>query len=109
MAMTYEEALAFRLPSGKTIGEGTKKDFEEVYRLREIEIFKYENTDINTISDEELQRLNAYLDRLTEFEEAIEVVNRENERRGRPVLKQPAAALTYMPPAAANPRHHRRH
>jgi hypothetical protein len=87
MAMTYERALAFRLPSGKTIAEGTKKDFEEVYRLREIELFKYENTNLNTASDEELQRLNAYLDRMTEFEEAIEVINRENERRGRPVFK----------------------
>ncbi len=64
MTMTLKQALAFRLPNGKTIADASTEDWLEAYAL-------YDTEDLDELSIEEAQ---ASLDRTRDFKEALKVI-----------------------------------
>ena len=70
MTMTLQQALAFRLPNGKTIADASTEDWPETYAL-------YDTEDLDELSIEEAQ---ASLDRNRDFKEALKVIEENHYR-----------------------------
>jgi hypothetical protein len=83
-AMTFEQALAFRLPIGKTIREATAEDWYELARLAERKHEENEMLDPATMTQEDCQKMQAWLDRDRDFNEALAVIKAELQKRGKP-------------------------
>ena len=64
MTMTLKQALAFRLPNGKTIADASTEDWLGAYAL-------YDTEDLDEPSKEALQ---ASLDRIREFRKPMKVI-----------------------------------
>jgi hypothetical protein len=82
MAMTLEQALAFRLPNGKTMGEASKEDWQEAVEFFEAENDRYNELDPITMTQEDRDQIQASLDRHNEWEEANSAIEKEMRRRG---------------------------
>jgi hypothetical protein len=71
MTMTLKQALAFRLPNGKTIADASTEDWLEAYAF-------YDTEDLGELSTEEA--LQASLDRNRDFMEALKVIEENHYR-----------------------------
>ncbi len=74
--MSLKEALAFRMPGGKTLGEASPEDWDEVAEFSEIELERIAELDPATMTAEDGQRVQASLDRCRDFQRAMAAVRK---------------------------------
>jgi hypothetical protein len=72
--MTLQEALAFRLPDGKTLGKASAKDWAAVARFYVDEAARLGDTDITKLGSHEKAQWQAAMDRQRDFRTAVAVV-----------------------------------
>ena len=82
MTMTLKEALAFKLPNGKTLGEASPQDWNEAVEFFAKEHERVEDIDPATMTAEDSQRLQANCDRASDFHKALQAI-KENLPEGR--------------------------
>jgi len=82
MTMTLKQALAFKLPNGKTLGEASPQDCHEAVEFCAKEHERVKDTDPATITAEDSQRLQASYDRASGLNKALQAI-KENLPEGR--------------------------
>ena len=80
--MSLKQALAFRLPSGKTLGEASPEDWNEAVEFCAKEQERVKDIDPATMTAEDSQRLQAIYDRARDFHKALQAI-KENLPEGR--------------------------
>jgi hypothetical protein len=79
--MTLEQALAFRLPGGKTLGEARREDWARVASFYVDEAAELASVDPTKMSPDAKRQWQAAMDRQREFHEAVAVVKAYLEKR----------------------------
>ena len=80
--MSLKQALAFRLPSGKTLGEASPEDWDEAVEFCAKEQERVKDIDPATMTAEDSQRLQANYDRASDLNKALQAI-KENLPEGR--------------------------
>jgi hypothetical protein len=78
--MTLEEALAFKLPGGKTLGAARREDWAAVASFYVDEAAKLASANPSRLSAEERSRWQAAMKRQSDFREAVALVKAYLER-----------------------------
>jgi len=73
--MSLDQALAYRLPNGKTMGEASPEDLSEIAEFYENELQRIES---EILDGETRQRRQANLDRSRDLREAVTVIAENN-------------------------------
>ncbi len=82
MTMTLKQALAFKLPNGKTLGEASPQDWNEAVEFCAKEQERVKDIDPATMTAEDSQRLQASYDRASDLNKALQAI-KENLSEGR--------------------------
>ena len=82
MTMTLKQALAFKLPNGKTLGEASLQDCNEAVEFCAKEQERVKDIDPATMTAEDSQRLQANYDRARDLNKALQAI-KENLSEGR--------------------------
>jgi hypothetical protein len=79
--MTLREALSFRLPNGRMVGEASPAEWMETAQLYRREADFMRQLDPADVSTEGCARIQALLERDRDFSQALETINKELKER----------------------------
>jgi hypothetical protein len=74
MGMTLKEALAFRLPNGKSMGDATVEDWADAHAVMAEVAAKFEAANTRYMSEANRDKVQHHLEVVREFVEAANII-----------------------------------